>query len=152
MNRVKKSRELFHNGYNCAQAVVGAYSDLFGVEPESAMKMIEGFGGGMGRMRLTCGAVSGMVMLAGMKYSKGDAKDTDTRTVIYAKVQEMAKAFSDKNGTITCGELLGLSEHKKESARPDERTKQYYEKRPCEDCVADCAKIVEDLLINDIQC
>ena len=89
MDRTEKARELFHNGYNCAQAVVGAYSDLFDVEPELAMRMIEGFGGGMGRMRLTCGAVSAMVALVGMKYSKGVADDTETRTLIYGKVREL---------------------------------------------------------------
>ena len=92
MDRTEKARELFHNGYNCAQAVVGAYSDLFDVEPELAMRMIEGFGGGMGRMRLTCGAVSAMVALVGMKYSKGVADDTET--LIYGKVRELAGAFA----------------------------------------------------------
>lgn len=148
MDRTEKARELFHNGYNCAQAVVGAYSDLFDVEPELAMRMIEGFGGGMGRMRLTCGAVSAMVALVGMKYSKGVADDTETRTLIYGKVRELAGAFREQNGTIVCGELLGLVGNENESAKPDERTKQYYEKRPCAECVTDCAKIVERLLLD----
>ena len=114
MDRVEKSKKLFTDGHNCSQAVVGAYSDLFGVEPQTAMIMAEGFGGGMGRMRLTCGAVSGMVALVGMKYSNGIAADTQTRTKIYEKVREVLGEFTKRNGTIVCGELLGLKGNEKE--------------------------------------
>lgn len=147
MDRVAKARELFTSGYNCAQAVVGAYSDLFGMNPEEAMRAAEAFGGGMGRMRLTCGAVSGMFMLASLKYSKAEEKDTETRTKIYETVQKMAEEFKQKNGTIVCGELLGISKADESSARPDERTAQYYKKRPCIGCVEDCAKITEKFLL-----
>ena len=149
MDRIEKAKKLFTDGHNCSQAVVGAYSDLFGIEPQTAMIMAEGFGGGMGRMRLTCGAVSGMVALVGMKYSKGVAKDTQTRTKIYEKVREMLGEFSKRNGTIVCGELLGLTGNENESAKPDERTKEYYQKRPCAEYVAECARIVEEFLLND---
>lgn len=149
MDRIEKSKQLFTEGYNCAQAVVGAYSDLFGFEPEMAMISLEGFGGGMGRMRLICGAVSGMVALVGMKYSKGIAKDIQTRTKIYEKVREMIGEFTKRKGTIVCSELLGLTGDANETAKPDERTKQYYEKRPCVDCVAECARIAEEFLLND---
>lgn len=143
--RTEKAEELFKTGYNCAQAVVGAYSDLFGVEPKEAMRAAECFGGGMGRMRLTCGAVSGMFMLISLKYSKGEPKDTETRTKIYETVREAAKRFEEKNGTIVCGELLGIDTVEK-SAQPSERTETYYKKRPCIGCVADCAEILEEIL------
>lgn len=148
MDRVEKAKELFQSGYNCAQAVVGAYSDLYGMDSVTAMRFAEGFGGGMGRMRLTCGAVTAMFMLAGLKMSNGVAGDTDTRTEIYQKVREMAAEFEGNNGSIVCADLLGLN-RPEESARPEERTAQYYKKRPCVECVGECAKIVEKYLLND---
>lgn len=148
MNKAEKAKEYFKNGYNCSQAVVGAFASDFGIDEKTALKMAEGFGGGMGRMRLTCGAVSGMCMLAGLKYSGGEARDTDTRTKIYETVQKMAREFEEKNGSIVCGDLLGVNRPKDNSARPEERTEQYYKKRPCADCVGDCAELVEKYLID----
>ncbi len=135
MNRAEKARKLFMSGYNCAEAVVGAYSDIFGTE---IIRAAEGFGGGMGKMRLTCGAVSGMFMLAGLKYSKGEPKDIETRTKIYETIREMAKRFEDKNGTIVCGELLGLDSDGNNG-----------KKRPCIGCVEDCAEIAAEILNLD---
>lgn len=148
MNRTEQAKENFKKGYNCSQSVVLAYADLFGVDKKTAAAMAEGFGGGMGRMRLTCGAVSGMFMLAGLKYSKGEAGDTETRTKIYETVQKMANDFSQKNGSIVCADLLGLNLPKDNSPAPEARTEQYYKKRPCVDCVGDCAEIVEKYLID----
>ena len=91
--RADRARALFLNGYNCSQAVVGAFSDLFGMEPETAMRFAEGLGGGIGRMRLTCGAVSAMALLAGLKVSTGKPGDLETRKEVYAKVREMAASF-----------------------------------------------------------
>ena len=147
--RAEKARELFLTGYNCSQAVVGAFADLFGMEPETAMRFSEGLGGGMGRMRLTCGAVSGMALLVGLKKSTGKPGDRENRGEIYAKVQEMAKAFEEKNGSIICSELLGGVRPKDNGAMPEERTAQYYKKRPCADCVYDCAEIVEQYLLSE---
>ncbi len=149
MDRTEQAKQNFKNGYNCSQAVVAAYSDLFGVDPKTAVCLAEGFGGGMGRMRLTCGAVTGMFMLVGLKYSKGEAGDIDTRTRIYETVQKMAHEFEEMNGSIICGDLLGINRPKDEGARPEERTEQYYKKRPCVDCVGDCAALVEKYLLND---
>ena len=147
--RADRARALFLNGYNCSQAVVGAFSDLFGMEPETAMRFAEGLGGGIGRMRLTCGAVSAMALLAGLKMSTGKPGDLETRKEVYAKVREMAAAFQEKNGSITCSDLLGAARPKDDSAKPQERTAQYYQKRPCPDCVQDCAEIVEMYLLSE---
>ncbi len=147
-DRVKKAVELFKSGCNCSQAVICAYSDLFGMDENEAMRVSEGFGGGMGRMRLTCGAVSGMFMLAGLKYSKGIAGDTETRTKIYDTVQQMAKAFEEKNGSIVCADLLGISKPAENNPSPTERSKEFYKKRPCAGCVEDCAKITEEFLLG----
>lgn len=149
MNRVENAVKMFKSGYNCTQCVVCAYCDIFGIDEEIAARMAEGFGGGMGRMRLTCGAVSGMVMLAGMKKSKGTKSNIQSRTELYELVRAMAGEFKEKNGSIICGELLGLSKPKDESAKPEERTEDYYKRRPCIGCVEDCARIVEEYLLND---
>jgi C_GCAxxG_C_C family probable redox protein len=144
----EKAAELFKSGYNCSQAVVGAFAEDFGIDLDTAMRISEGMGGGIGRMRLTCGAVSAMAMLAGLKLSSGKPKDTETKAEIYALVQKMAAEFKEKNGTIVCAELLGIAKPKNEGARPEERTEQYYKKRPCIGCVADCAEIAEKYLLD----
>ncbi|MCC8169523.1 MAG: C-GCAxxG-C-C family protein [Oscillospiraceae bacterium] len=149
MDRVAKAVELFKSGYNCSQAVVGAYCDAFGMDFDTAMKASEGFGGGMGRMRLTCGAVSGMAMLAGLKYSKAKAGDTETRTLVYKAVQEMGKEFESMNGSVICGDLLGINKPKDNGAKPTPRTEEFYKKRPCAGCVEDCAALVEKYLMNE---
>lgn len=149
MDRKERAKENFKNGCNCSQAVAAAYCDLFGMSVDDAMRVSEGFGGGMGRMRLTCGAVSGMCMLAGLKYSKANAGDVETRTKIYDTVQKMCREFEEKNGSIICGDLLGINKPKDSSPQPEERTEQYYQKRPCVECVGDCAALVEKYLVNN---
>ena len=148
MDRIKKAKDLFESGCNCSQAVICAYSDLFGMDETTAMRVSEGFGGGMGRMRLTCGAVSGMFMLAGLKYGKGIPNDLETRTKVYDTVQKMAKEFEEMNGTIVCGDLLGINKPNDTGAVPTERNSEFYKKRPCVGCVEDCAKIVEKYLLD----
>lgn len=146
MTKAEKAVELFKEGYNCSQSVVGAFCEDFGIDFDTAMKMSEPFGGGMGRMRLTCGAVSGMFMLVGMKYSKAQGGDLETRKLVYETVQEMAEEFKNKNGTITCAELLGADIPKNGGAVPTPRTETFYKKRPCIGCIADCAEIAEKYL------
>ena len=153
--RVEKARRLFkEGGYNCCQAVVMAYSDLFGINDETAAALSSGFGGGMGRMRVVCGSVSGMVMLAGLIKPADDPKNKEWRTANYALVQEMAEEFKSVNGSIICKELLGLvpmgscTPAPKESPEPSDRTPEYYKKRPCEELVAISARIVGEKLKN----
>ena len=147
--RVEKARRLFkENGYNCCQAVVLAYNDIFGISDETAAAMSSGFGGGMGRLREVCGSVSGMVMLAGLISPASDPSNKEWRTANYALVQEMAEEFRKANGSIVCKELLGLvpmgsaSPAPKETPEPSDRTPEYYKKRPCEDLVGISARIV----------
>ena len=148
MDRVTKAVELFKSGYNCAQAVAGAYAELFGMEENSALRAVEGFGGGIGRMRLTCGAVTGMVFLCGLKYSKGTAGDIETRTLIYDTVRKMAKEFEQMNGSIECAVLLKGKIPRTEGAKPECRTEEYYKKRPCAGCVRNCAELTEKYLVK----
>lgn len=145
--RADRAKELFFEGYNCSQSVVGAFSDMFGVDMDTAMRMSEGLGGGMGRMRLTCGAVASMSLVAGLKMSGAKPGDLKTRAEVYAKVREMAAAFKEKNGSIICSELLGAAMPKDKSAMPEARTAEYYKKRPCPECVYDCARIIEEYLL-----
>ena len=151
--RVEKAKRLFkEGGYNCCQAVVLAYNDLFDLEDETAAAISSGFGGGMGRMREVCGAVSGMVMLAGLMKPASDPTVKNWRTANYALVQEMAGDFKALNGSIVCKELLGLvpmgsgSPAPKESPVPSDRTPEYYKKRPCEELVGIAARIVGEKL------
>lgn len=147
--RAERAKQLFMDGYNCCQAVVGAFADLFGMDEKTAMKFAEGMGAGMGRMRLTCGAVSGMALLAGLKLSHGEAGDMTARTKIYSVIQQMTNEFKEQNGSIICAELLSGKIPKNESPTPEARTAEYYKKRPCPECVKDCALLVEKYLLGE---
>lgn len=156
--RVEKARRLFkEGGYNCCQAVVLAYNDVFGLEDELAASLSSGFGGGMGRMREVCGAVSGMVMLAGLIRPASDPSVKNWRTANYALVQKMAGEFKEINGSIVCKELLGLvpmgscTPAPKESPEPSDRTPEYYKKRPCEEMVGIAARIVGEQILQSAQ-
>ena len=156
--RVEKAKRLFkEGGYNCCQAVVLAYNDVFGISDEVASAMSSGFGGGLGRMREVCGSVSGMVMLAGLMRPANDPQVKEWRTANYALVQEMAEEFKTINGSIVCKELLGLvpmgssSPAPKESPEPSDRTPEYYQKRPCEDLVGISARIVGEKILHFAQ-
>ena len=153
--RVEKAKKLFKDGgYNCCQAVVLAYNDLFDIDDQMAAALSSGFGGGMGRMREVCGSVSGMVMLAGMLRPATDPDNKDWRTANYALVQELAGKFREKNGSIVCKELLGLvpmgsgQNAAKESPVPSDRTPEYYKKRPCEELVGISARIFGEKIVE----
>lgn len=143
--RQQQAEELFRSGCNCSQAVIGVFCDKLGLDFDTVMKLSEGFGGGMGRMRLTCGAVSGMAMAVGALLSRG-AGEGNTRAEVYSKVQELTNIFKEKNGSVICADLLGLNDNDKQDPKPEARTEQYYKKRPCIRCVTDCVKIIEDNL------
>ena len=153
--RVEKARRLFkEGGYNCCQAVVLAYNDVFGIDDTMAAALSSGFGGGMGRMREVCGSVSGMVLLAGLLKPACDPSDKAARTGNYALVQELAGRFREKNGSIVCKELLGLvpmgsgQNAAKESPVPSDRTPEYYKKRPCEELVGISARIFGEKIVE----
>ena len=154
-DRVEKARRLFkEEGYNCCQAVVLAYNDLFNIDDKLAASLASGFGGGMGRMREVCGSVSGMVMLAGLIAPAADPSIKVDRTRNYALVQEMAGEFKAINGSIVCKELLGLvpmgssASAPQESPEPSDRTAEYYQKRPCEELVGISARIAGEKILR----
>ncbi len=144
--RVAHAVSLFKDkGYNCAQAVFLAYADLFDIEENTAAAIAAPFGGGLGRLREVCGAVSGMCMVAGLRYPYTDPKDLEKKKRLYSIEQKLATKFTEENGAIVCRELLGLSQ-KKDSPTPSERTPEYYAKRPCAEYVASAARIVGEKL------
>ena len=143
--RGTRAKELFLEGYNCAQAVVLAYEDFFEESPETLAQLVSAFGGGMGRLREVCGSVSGMFFVLSKLYGYADPKEKDGKMDLYARVQELAARFRERNGSIVCRELLGLTE-KVSVPVPEERTLEYYKKRPCPDIIADAADILEEYL------
>ncbi len=139
------AKDLFNQGYNCSQAVLAAFEDEIGLDLETCLKIASSFGGGMGRLREVCGAVSGMFMVAGLKYGYTDPKDHMEKTEHYKRIQQLAKQFEEANGSIVCRELLGLSV-KADVPVPEKRTEQYYKKRPCAELVEQVATIMDDYI------
>lgn len=146
MSKGDIAKQNFLNGYNCSQAVLLAFCEDFGLEKETALKISEPFGGGMGRMREVCGTVTGMFMVLGLAMGNSDAKDGSTKKNVYKSVQELASKFKEDNGSIICRELLGLQKANKESYVPSERTTEYYKKRPCPELCKYAADILEEYL------
>jgi len=140
MSRAETAKNLFYEGYNCAQAVMLAFADALDIPQQTLKAAGLPMGGGMGRLRQTCGGVSGAAITAGLlfpDYSKNE---------MYALVQELAKRFQAKNGSINCGELLtGAHLTADTSPEPEARTEEYYKKRPCPELIADAAEILEQI-------
>ncbi len=138
----KQAKAFFMEGYNCAQSVALAFSDEIGMEKDKLVRMVSSFGGGMGRLREVCGAVSGMFFVAGALYGYDDPKDLQAKKEHYARIQELAAQFREKTGSIVCRELLGL-EGKDKSPVPSARTSEYYKKRPCPELIEIAADLME---------
>lgn len=153
-SRPDKAVRLFKEGYNCSQAVFAAYADLYDMEPELAFKISSSFGGGMGRMREVCGAASGMFLVAGMETGATEGKDAAGKKANYDMVQALAAEYRKKNGSIICKELLGLEPMPANQAtqftdtKPEERTREYYQKRPCVELVRQACEILEEVLFE----
>ena len=141
--RVQKAIDLFEGGYNCSQAVVLAYCDHFGLDFETAAKLSSSFGGGMGRLREVCGAVSGMLMVAGVLYGYDAADDDGAKMAHYALVQELAGQFREQVGSIICREIL---KNPPSDPAPTPRTEEFYKQRPCARMVYLAARIMEDYI------
>ncbi len=155
--RAQTAKQNFLNGYNCCQAVMLAFNDVFGTDATTVATIASGFGGGMARLREVCGTVSAMGMAAGFISPAITPKNMEERTANYALVQELAGEFRKENGSIVCRELLGLdrkpaagsgAEPQMESPAPSERTAEYYRKRPCPELVACSARIIARKLLD----
>ena len=145
MTKSEIAKNYFLQGYNCAQAVFLAFAKDEGLSEETALKIASSFGGGLGAQREVCGAVSGMCMALGLKRGYSTAKDFSSKQKHYQAVQEICVEFKKQNGSIICRELLGLNKNNL-PLKPEERTENYYKKRPCADLVAMAAEILENYL------
>jgi C_GCAxxG_C_C family probable redox protein len=136
MTRVEKAEELFRSGMNCSQAVFCAYADEFGMDEETAAKVACGLGGGVGRTREVCGAVTGATLVLGMRHGPD-------KNVVYPLVQDFVAKFKSECGSVVCRELLAGT-GATSGGKPDERTQEYYRKRPCVELVKLAAGLVEN--------
>lgn len=148
MNRPDNAKELFESGCNCCQAVFCAFLDETNLSKEDALRLSAGFGGGFGRLREVCGAVSGMTMVLSNIFASADPNNKGEKSALYALIQKAAGEFREENGSIICRELLGL-EGKNSNPVPEERTKEYYRKRPCSELVKYAAEITEKFLTSN---
>jgi C_GCAxxG_C_C family probable redox protein len=146
MDHAEKAQELFLQGYNCSQSVFLAFEDLTGLDQPTGARLSSSFGGGMGRLREVCGAVSGMVLVANFVCGQSDISDKAAKDAHYAKVRELTDAFQKETGSVVCRELLGLKEKQSDEPVSEARTEQYYKKRPCAELVALAAEIVDKTL------
>lgn len=138
--------QLFMQGFNCSQAVFCAFAEKFGIDFETAAKLASPFGGGIGRMRDVCGAVSGALMALGLRRGYSDAGDLKAKSELYKTVQDFANNFRQENGSIYCRDLLGLKQSGKDAPNPTPRTKEFYKSRPCAELVRSAADLLEQLI------
>lgn len=133
MDRTQTAKELFAKGYNCSQSVACAYADICGVSEETMFRISEAFGGGMGGLQQTCGAVTGAYMVISMLHSGGDTSaPRATKADTYAAIRSFTEAFEQKNSTTLCSELRGTPETPK--------------RRSCIGCVEDAVALLEEMV------
>jgi len=149
-DRIQRAVELFMQGYGCCQSVVRAFSDLYGLDEEMALKVSAGFGGGVGRMRMMCGACSALVILAGLERGQTRGEDREGKAVCYQLVRQLLETFRQRNGSIICAELLQMNGVKAETntSQPDERNAEYYRVRPCARKVESAARVFAEYLAS----
>ncbi len=148
MNELEKgklAKSYFEQGYNCAQAVLLAFCEETGFTEEQAAKLASGLGGGMGRMREVCGAVSAMFLVEGYLYGYSDPAAKEEKAALYARIRTLADAFKEQNGSIICRDLL-LETETTPGFEPEQRTEAYYQRRPCGCYVEEAARILAGAL------
>ena len=143
MDHGELAAQLFLGGCNCAQAVVVAFCDVTGMKPQYAARLSSSFGGGMGRMREVCGAVSGMLLVAGLLYGYGTPGDDESKRAHYKLVQELAGKFREREHSIVCRDIL---KNPPSDPNPTPRDAEFYQKRPCARLVALAAQILDDYI------
>ena len=138
----------FREGYNCSQSLVLTFADLLPLEESVLLKLSSSFGGGMGRLREVCGSVSGMFLVCGLLYGYDGPETGPVKAEHYARIQELARRFEEKHGSIVCRELLGLAV-RREPPVPEARTAEYYRKRPCAELCACAADILDEIFTEN---
>jgi C_GCAxxG_C_C family probable redox protein len=146
--RVAQAVDNFMAGYGCCQSVVAAFSDLYGLDETLAKRIAAGFGGGVGRMRMMCGAVSGIVMLVGLDCGQTKGSDLEGKSACYKVVQDLLARSKEENGSLICAEILGIQGNEKahSSYVASPRTAEYYKLRPCAAKVESAARIFANYL------
>ena len=142
MTKREIGENYFVEGYNCAQAVALTFASEIGLDDQTIVKLISGFGGGFGRMREVCGAVSGMVFVLSAIEGYVSPTDNENKMALYKKVQDLMNKFKEQNGTYICRELLSLPDGAS-SPIPEQRTSEYYKKRPCAELVGSACEILD---------
>ena len=142
-SKADRARELFMQGYNCAQAVFGAFCEDYGMDFETGMRLVSSMGGGMGRLREVCGAVSAMFLIDGMAEGYSDPADHAGKTAHYARIQALAEVFKQENGSIICRSIL---KNPPSDPTPSPRTAEYYAQRPCARMVMAATEILEEYI------
>lgn len=146
MTRKDLAVSYFMEGYACSQAVLMAFKDYIDLDEETILKISLPFGGGVGRLRLTCGAFSSICMIVGLMYAKNEISENN-KVLTYQKVQELSKRFEEKMGTINCKELLEKASLNVEiGGKPEHRNQEYYKKRPCAKIVYQAVEVLEEYL------
>lgn len=146
MKNSEKAVQLFTAGYNCSQAVFAAFAGDLGFDEKTALKIAAPFGGGIGRQREVCGAVSGMLMAFGYLYGYETPETGDVKMQHYEQVRAFCDEFTKINRSIICRDILKKHEV---GGVPDARTEQYYKERPCVRCVRTAAEILENYILNN---
>lgn len=144
--RMKRAEELFMQGFNCSQSVATAFADVYGYTEEQMLRVSAGFGAGIGRMRLSCGAFNAMALLAGLENGSVTPGDREGKSANYKTVQQLAARFQDEHGSLICAELLKLKRDAPLSYEASERTAEYYQKRPCVKQIISAARIYAEYL------
>lgn len=139
--RSEKAVELFKEGFNCSQAVVGAFCKDIGLDEKTALKVAAGFGGGVGRTGEICGALSGVSIVAGMLYGATDGRDAESKAHTYEEIQRVLKAFKEKYGFVTCRELKNPPKDGEDAVS--------YKRRPCVSIVEDAVLMAEKVMFED---
>ena len=147
IDHAERAKALFLEGYNCAQAVFCAFTDLTGLDMDTAARLASSFGGGLGRLRQTCGTVSAAALVLGMLKGYADPKDPQAKKDHYALVREFARRFTEAEGAITCRELLTRAGvDASAGGSPEARTPEYYKKRPCPMLAWRAARILDEMI------
>ena len=150
-NHAEIAKQLFFKGYNCAQSVFCAFTDVTGYDIDTSARMASSFGGGLGRLRETCGAVSAAALILGIVNGYADPADYEAKKQHYELVREFADKFKEKDKSIICRELLTEASLNPESGgAPEQRSEEYYQKRPCPTLVYDAAHILDEMIQHSL--
>lgn len=149
MTKAERAKALFLEGYNCAQATFGAFAEDYGLDFNVAMTLSAGLGGGIGRLRETCGAVTGATLAVSLAMGSFDLNNPDAKTAVYEEIRKVVEIFEEETGSIVCADMLGVA-RRGDSPNAEPRTNEYYQKRPCADLVY-LAASAADKIISELK-